>query len=98
MSGETAPKERTGEKSGNVTAKREARLKRQAARAEKAAKSDRPLHLCSLAAVDVRKSAEGYQLGINCSGVRRTFTLAPGEVAQVLKDLETAILVIRSQE
>jgi len=102
MPSETAMNEKAGAKPADKSERREARHQRRVAKAEKkaekAAKSDRPQHLCSLTAVDVRKSSEGYQLGIASSGVRRTFSLAPNEVGQVLKDLETAIHVIRSQQ
>jgi hypothetical protein len=103
MASETATSEKADDKSAGKTERREARLQRQAEKAEKradkvAAKSDRPLHICSLSTVDVRKSSEGYQVAITSSGVRRTISLAPHDVGQVLKDLETAILVIRSQQ
>jgi len=98
MIGETATHEEAGQKTVGKAERREARLKRHAAKAEKAVKNDRPLHLCSLATVDVKKSAEGYQLGLTSAGLRRTVNVAPSDVGQVLRDLETAIQVIRSQE
>ena len=102
MSSETTVSEKPGEKPAGKTERREARFHQRAAKkAGKAAeggKADRPLHLCSLATVYVRKSIDGYQIGITSSDARRTFSLVPDEVDQVLKDLETAILVIRSQQ
>jgi hypothetical protein len=95
MPSEAATREGPDDKSASRTERRETQFRR---RGEKSARSDRPLHLCSLAAVDVTKSAEGYQLGITSSGGLRTVNLAPNDVRQVLRDPETAIHRIRSQQ
>jgi hypothetical protein len=84
------------EKSASKAEKQEARMKRQAARAEKTA--GRPARLCSLSTVEVRKDENGFQIFINGSDGRRHFSLTPQEVGPVLRDLETAIHVIRGQQ
>jgi hypothetical protein len=84
------------EKSGSKAEKQEARLKRQAARAEKTA--GRPTRLCSLSTVEVRKDDAGFHVFINGAEGRRHFTLTSQEVGPVLRDLETAIQVIRGQQ
>jgi hypothetical protein len=75
--------------------KEEARLRRQAARAEKTA--GRPAKLCTLSTVEVRKDDKGFQVYINVTEGRRHFSVAPQEAGPVLRDLETAIQVIRGQ-
>ena len=91
MSSKVAKSENKSERAATKAERQESRLKRQAARNEKAATSDRPARLCSLATVEVRKGADGYQVFVSSSDGRRHFTIAPGEVGTVLKDLETAI-------
>jgi hypothetical protein len=88
----------TDEKSAGKAEKRDARQKRQAERAEKQA--GRPARLCTLSTVEVKKDDEGYQItihGHSSEGRRRHFVLTPQEVGPVLRDLETAIQVIRGQ-
>lgn len=76
---------------------------RQAARAKKlearaAGGAERPTMLCSLRTMEVKKSGDGIQLILNVSDGRRSIHLATGEVAAVMRDLETAIHVIRGQQ
>lgn len=84
-----------GEKSASKAERQEAREKRQAARTEKT--GNRPTRLCALSTVEVKRSEQGFQIVINGSERRRHFTLSPDEVGPVLRDLETAIQVIRGQ-
>jgi hypothetical protein len=93
-------KEESGAKSAARAQKQEARAQRQAARSQKAAeggRTGRPEKLCSFSTVEVRKGEEGYQVIINSAERRYKFTIAPDEVGPILKDLETAIHVIRGQ-
>ena len=85
-----------GEASASKAERQEARQKRQAARSEKG--GGRPLRLCALATVEVKKNEQGFQIIINGAERRRHFTLTPEEVGPVLRDLETAIQVIRGQQ
>jgi hypothetical protein len=78
--------------------RREARAQRQAARPQKAGEPGRAHKLCSFSTVEVKKSEEGYQVFVTTAGRRSKFTISPGEVGPVLKDLETAIHVIRGQQ
>ena len=75
------------------------RKNRQAERAEKRgekATSGRPAKLCSLSTVEVRKDEEGFQIYVNQTEGRRHFVVTPDQVGPVLRDLETAIQVIRN--
>ena len=76
----------------------ETRAKREEARKEKAAASGRPARLCSLATVEVRKGNDGFVVTVNGSAGRKSFTITPNEASQVLRDLETAIHVVRGQQ
>jgi len=76
--------------------KAEKLAKREAAQKEKA-ESGKPIHLCSLATVEVRKGNDGFHVSVSGSQGSRRFTIAPDQTTQILRDLETAILVIRSQ-
>lgn len=90
--------------SASKSAARAQRLEIQAqkkdARAQKAKESDRPEKaglLCMFPRVDVRKSDEGYQFFVRGEERLWKFALTPQEVGPILKDLESAILVVRSQ-
>jgi len=78
--------------------KRQARESRQASRKTKSAESAKPERLCSLTTVEVRKSSDGFLVAVDASNGRRSFTIAPDEASQVLRDLETAIQVIRGRQ
>jgi hypothetical protein len=97
MPSKTLKVENTNDKSASKAERHEARLKRQAARAEKSG-GDRPVRLCTLGTVEVKKEADGYHVAISSSGGRRAFRITPDEVGPLLKDLETAIHVIRGQQ
>ena len=94
-------KESAAKKQERVAAraqKRQDRESRQAARKSQPGDKVKPERLCTLETVEVRKSSEGFQVGINGAGGRKTITIAPNEASQVLRDLETAIQVIRSRQ
>ena len=87
------------EKAAARAQKREGRVQRGAARKQKAAEKGRPTRLCSLATVEVKKGKDGFHVAVGGSGAgRKSFTIAPNDVSQVLRDLETAIEVIRGQQ
>jgi hypothetical protein len=86
-----------GKKVGNRAERQEARLQKQAARAEKVASTGRPAHLVSLKTVEVKEGDGGFQIFVSGSEGRRSFAIKRNEVGQVLRDLETAIQVIRAQ-
>jgi len=93
-------KERTAKKEGKAAAraqKKESRAQRKSARKNKSAESARPTRLCSLATVEVRKGSDGFHVAVNGSGGRKSFTIAPNDASKVLRDLETAIQVMRGQ-
>lgn len=75
-----------------------ARAKRQAARSARASGSERPLVLCTLRTLEVKKGEDGIQLILHISDGRRVVRFTAAEVAGVLRDLETAIHVIRGQQ
>jgi len=87
------------EKSAQKAKKQEARTKRQAERAEKRQEksSGRAMRLCALSTVEVKKDEEGFEVFVNGSHGRHRFVVAADEVGPVLRDLETAIQVIRGQ-
>jgi hypothetical protein len=92
----SAPK---AEKSVSKAERKDARAKRQAERAEKRgekATAGRPTKLCALSTVEVRKDEEGFQVIVNQSEGRGKFVVTPDQVGPVLRDLETAIQVIRN--
>lgn len=74
----------------------ERQAKRGAAQKEKAG-SGRPARLCSLATVEVKKGNDGFHVSVSGSEVSKTFVIAPDRTNQVLRDLETAIVVMRGQ-
>jgi hypothetical protein len=87
------------DKSASKAERKDARAKRQAERAEKRgekAASGRPTKLCSLSTVEVRKDEEGFQIFVNQTEGRRSFVVTSDQVGPVLRDLETAIQVIRN--
>ena len=77
--------------------KREGRAERKAARKGKAGEGGKAARLCSLATVEVKKAGDGFHVSVNGSAGRKGFTIAPNEASQVLRDLETAIQVMRGQ-
>jgi hypothetical protein len=94
-------KERTAKREERAAAraqKKEGRAGSRAARKSKSGESARPERLCSLATVEVRKSSDGFQVAVSGSGGRKVFTIAPNEASPVLRDLETAIQVMRGQQ
>jgi hypothetical protein len=66
-------------------------------RREKAAEGGKGVLLCWLATVAVKKGNEGFHVSVSGSHGLESFTITPDEASQVLRDLETAIQVIRSQ-
>ena len=70
--------------------------KREAARREKS-DSGKAVRLCSLATVEVKKTKDGFHVSVDGGQGNRSFSIAPGQADQVLRDLETAIVVIRGQ-
>ena len=60
--------------------------------------SGKSTRLCSLATVEVKRSKEGFHVSVNGSRGSKSFTIAPDQANQVLRDLETAIVVIRGQQ
>jgi hypothetical protein len=83
------------EKSQKRKAEREA--KREAAR-KKWVDGGRALPLCSLATVEVKKGNDGFRVSVSGSQGGKTFVIAPEQATQVLRDLETAIVVMRNQQ
>ena len=75
-------------------ARREARMKKRAARAKKDG-SGRATRLCVLGTIEVKKDSEGYQI-IAGGEKRHAINVATNDVGAVLKDLEAAINVIRA--
>ena len=96
-----------GESKKDKAARAAGREKRKERKAEKAAKRDaahkeksesgKPSRLCSLATVEVKKGSDGFHVSVSGSQGSKTFTIAPDRTSQVLRDLETAIVVIRGQ-
>jgi hypothetical protein len=77
--------------------KREDRAKRKAAHKEKAAESGKGTRICSLTTVGVKKDNDGFHVVVNGSGGRKAFTIARSDASMILRDLETAIKVMRGQ-
>lgn len=71
--------------------------KREAAR-KKWVDSGKALPLCSLATVEVKKGNDGFHVSFSGSQGNRAFIIPPDQTTQVLRDLETAILVMRNQQ
>jgi hypothetical protein len=89
-------KARAASKETRRERKAEKLAKREALQKEKA-ESGKPIRLCSLATVEVKKGNDGFHVSVSGSQGSKTFTIAPDQATQVLRDLETAILVIRGQ-
>ena len=95
------------DKAGKREARVSARKKRQERKAEREAKraavrqekidSGKASTLCSLAMVNVKKSNDGLHVSVSGPQGSKTFTIAPDQTTAVLRDLETAIHVIRGQ-
>jgi hypothetical protein len=101
MTGESAKAESESAREATEAEKLDRKQQRKAARAEKGTargEAGRPIHLCTLNTIEVSKTEEGFRVFVKVSDGRRSFTIAPGDVGQVLKDLETAIHVIRGQQ
>jgi len=77
--------------------RRERKAQKQAKRDASQKESGKPSRLCSLSTVEVRRGSEGFVVAIWGPSGSRTFTIAPDQTNQVLRDLETAIVVIRGQ-
>jgi hypothetical protein len=75
--------------------RREARTQREASRKQKAAESGRPSMLCSLATVEVKRSNDGFQVAVKGQAGRKSFDIPASEANHIMRDLETAIQVIR---
>jgi hypothetical protein len=90
-------KAKSPERAAARAQKREGRAERKASRKGKSAEGGKATRLCSLATVEVKKGSEGFHVSVNGSGGRKGFTIAPDDAGQVLRDLETAIQVIRGQ-
>jgi len=82
---------KTKERNAERRAKRE--VKRGSARHTKA-ENGKPHHLCSLATVEVKKGNDGFHVSV--SGQTGRLLLRTDQIVQVLHDLETAIVVMRS--
>ena|ERR1700731_463300 len=76
----------------------EGRAQRQAVRQQKGRESGRPSRLCSLATVEVKRSNDGFHVTIQAQAGRKSFTVAESEATRILRDLETAIHVIRGEQ
>ncbi|HLY04659.1 MAG TPA: hypothetical protein VKR31_02825 [Rhizomicrobium sp.] len=73
--------------------KAEKQAKRQEAHKSKEERG-KPSRLCSLGTVEVKKGSDGFHVSV---GGGKGFVIAPDKTSQVLRDLETAIVVIRGQ-
>ncbi|HEX9158595.1 MAG TPA: hypothetical protein VF835_00080 [Rhizomicrobium sp.] len=109
-----ANQESTGKDKDKTAARQEkaaSRQKRREGRAEKVAKREaarqqkiaeggkaKPQRLCSLATVEVKKGSDGFHVSVSGSQGSKTFHVEPAKANQVLRDLETAIVVMRSQQ
>lgn len=96
--------DKAGKREARATAKKkrqerkaEREAKRAAVRQEKA-ESGKASPLCSLATVNVKKGNDGFHVSVTGSEGSKTFIIAPDQTTQVLRDLETAINVIRGQQ
>ena len=103
MANQDAPKDKAAKREAR-TVGREKRLlrsaERQAKRGEAAkarAESGKPTRLCSLSTVEVKKGSDGFHVSVSGTQGSKTFTIAPDRTTQILRDLETAITVIRGQ-
>jgi hypothetical protein len=74
------------------------RTERLAARREKAAAGERAVRLCSLETVEVKKGREDLQIVVDNSDGRWFVFVTTRDAGPVLRDLETAIKVIRGQQ
>lgn len=83
-------------KSASRAERQETRMQRLGARSERS--GGRPSLLCSLSTVEVKRGEQGFQIIITGSEQNRKFTIGPDDVGPVLRDLETAIQVIRGQQ
>ena len=98
-----ATKTETNANAGKSTVKAqrlEAREQKKEARAQKSAESGRPERgdrLCTFSTVDVRKSEGGFQIFVTSGERRHKLILARQDIGQILKDLESAMHVIRGQ-
>ena len=89
-----------GSDGGNLATRAErekARRKRFTARMESPGQADRRARICRLNAVEVKKDHKGYYVAIRSGGKRRAFSVASDEIGAVLKDLEAAIQIVRTQ-
>lgn len=78
----------------------ELRAQKKQARDQKNAESGRPeraTRICTFSTVEVRKSEAGYEVRVTGAERRYKLKLTPQEIGPVLKDLESAIHVIRGQ-
>jgi hypothetical protein len=91
------PAKKNPERAAQRAQKRAGRAERKAARKGKRAESGKSARLCSLATVEVKKASDGFHVSVNGSAGRKAFTIAPNDASQVLRDLETAIQVMRGQ-
>jgi hypothetical protein len=57
--------------------------------------SGKALQVCSLATVEVKRGNDGFRVSVKGS---KTFAIAPDQATQILRDLETAIAVMRNQQ
>src|SRR5436305_2059765 len=95
--------DKAGKQEARVTAKK----KRQERKAEREARraavrqekidSGKASTLCSLETVNVKKGNDGFHVSVTGLQGSKTFIIAPAQTTQVLRDLETAIHVIRGQ-
>ena len=100
ITNESAATPEAAAKSAARAEKKEARAHRKEARAQKsteAGRHERAAVLCKFTHVDVKKSDEGFQFSVRGAERRFKFTLAPQEAGPILKDLESAIQVVRGQ-
>ena len=98
MSAKTAAVEDGGDRSAGKAERQEAQRKRLVERAKRTGGGERPVRLCSLGTVEVKKHTDGYHVAVTSAEGRRSFFIAPHEVEPILRDLETAIQVIRGQQ
>jgi hypothetical protein len=78
----------------------EVRAQKREARDQKNAESGKPergTRVCVFSTVEVRKNDAGFEVRIKGAERRHKILLSPDEVSPILKDLESAIQVIRGQ-
>jgi len=89
------------EKAASKAERQQARLERQARRADKQSKTgshegEKSVRLCLLETIEVKKTAEGFQIFLSSSEGRRSFAIPKADAAAMLRDIEAAIPLMRA--